>query len=155
MLMEAETMAAELTDYLLGTQLFRQIVVDTPAGFRQPKMTLGGLVERIETLAADPRLGASDRRRLQAVQEAWEEAQHRYPQQVREKLFREMKSYLRNWKYFLEQRSQDPDRWKQEYPYELHNRQRVQLVVHLLGDEAPAGILEELEMLEGDQMNGP
>lgn len=147
-LLEAEKMAAELPDYLLGKQLFRQIAVDTPLGYRQPKMTLGGLVERIESLAAEPRLGPGDRRRLQAVQEAWAQAQHRYPEQVREKLRRELKSYLHSWKYFLAQRANNEDKWKQEYPFEVRNKQRVKLVVRLLGAAAPAGILEDLEALE-------
>lgn len=147
-LMEAEEMASELVDYLLGDQLFRQIVVETPAGLRQPKMTLGGLVERIEQLEASKELGPGDRRRLQAVKEAWEAARRRYPEQVREKLQREMKSYLQNWKYYLQERAQNPEKWQNDYDFEVRNRKRVELVIRLLGDAAPSGVLEELDKLE-------
>lgn len=147
-LMEAEKMASELSDYLIGDRLFRQIVVDTPAGLRQPKMTLGGLVERMQALASDPQLGPGDRRRLHAVQEAWETARRRYPEQVTEKLQREMKSYLHNWQYYLDQRAQNPEKWKNDYAYEARNKRRVQLVVRLLGADAPTGILDDLEAME-------
>jgi hypothetical protein len=146
-LIEAEKMAAELVDYLLGKPLFWQIVVETPLGTRRPKMTLGGLVERIERLqAAD--LGPRDRERLQAVITAWEEARRRYPRQVTTKLKRELDSFVRNWKYYLEQRSRNPERWKEEYEVEVRNRHRIELVLRLLGPEGPPGLLAELEELE-------
>lgn len=146
-LIEAEKMAAELVDYLLGPQLFWQIVVETPLGTRRPKMTLGGLVERIERLQAAA-LGPNDRRRLEAVVAAWEEARRRYPQQVTTKLKRELDSFVRNWKYYLEQRARNPERWKEEYEVEVRNRHRIERVLRLLGPEGPPGLLAELEELE-------
>ncbi len=146
-LLEVEAMAGELVDYLLSNRLFWQIDVATPLGERQPKMTLGGLYERLKQLeAAD--LGPGDRRRLAAVSEAWAAARRRYPAQVTAKLKRELDSYVKNWKYYLDQRARDPERWQEEYEVELRNRRRVELVLRLLGPEAPAGLLEELAELE-------
>jgi len=65
-------------------------------------------------------------------------------------LQRELDSYLKNWKYYLDQRAQNPDRWDADYQVELRNRRRVELVLSLLGSDASDGILDDLESLEND-----
>jgi len=147
-LIEAEAMSDEIEDYLLGDRLFRQIVVETSLGTRRPKMTLGNLWERIRHLRAEADLGPKDQKRLSAVQNAWDSARIRYPDQFKQKLKRELDSYLNNWKYYLDQRAQNPDRWDADFEVELRNRRRVQLVSDLLGSDAPAGLIDDLESLE-------
>ncbi len=147
-LLEAETFADQLEDYLLSDKLFWQISVETPVGTRQPKMTLGSLYERIQYLQAHAEeLGPNDRRRLEKIERAWEEAQRQYPSQWREKLRREYRSYMNNWKYFLEQRASNPERWAQEYKFEVRNRERARLVLRLLGPDA-ADLAKEFEQVE-------
>ena len=46
-----QAMADELTDYLMGDNLYRQLVVKTPSGTKQPKMTIGALLESIRAPA--------------------------------------------------------------------------------------------------------
>ena len=150
-LIEAEGMADELGDYLLGDRLFRQIVVETPLGTRRPKMTLGCLWERIQHLHAAADLGPEDQKRLAAVQDAWDTARRFYPEQFKRKLRRELDSYLKNWKYYLEQRASNPDRWDADHQAELKNRRRVELVLRLLGSDAPHGLMDDLETLERQQ----
>jgi hypothetical protein len=146
-LLEAEKMAAQLQDYLLSEKLFWQIVVDTPAGLRQPKMTLGALYQRIQDLEAEKvQLGPNDRARLAKIQQQWDRARRQFPQRWRNKLRREYKSYLNNWKYFLEQRS-NSERWAQDYPIEARNHERVRLVLRLLGPDA-ADLLSDYEKVE-------
>lgn len=147
-LIESEAMARELADYLLSDRLFWQISVETPLGTQQPKMTLGGLWERSKRLEAADGLGPHDRQRLAKVMEAWDDSRRRYPPQFTAKLTRELESYLKNWKYYLDQSARDPERWKEDYEVELRNRRRVELVLRLLGPEAPAGILEDLATWE-------
>jgi len=149
-LIEAEAMASEIGDYLLGDRLFRQIVVETPLGTRRPKMTLGSLWERILHLQAATDLGPMDQERLSVVENAWKSANGIYPDRFKRKLRRELDSYLKNWRYYLDQRAQNPDRWDADYPAELRNRQRVGLVVSLLGSDAPHGLMDDLESLERD-----
>ena len=43
-------MADELTDYLMGGSLYRQMMIRTPEGMKQPKMTIGALLENLEAL---------------------------------------------------------------------------------------------------------
>ena len=147
-LIEAEAMANELGDYLLGDRLFRQISVETPEGSRRPKMTLGSLWERILHLQAASDLGPKDQERLALVGNAWTVSKNIYPDQFKHKLQRELDSYLKNWKYYLDQRAQNPDRWNSEYQVELRNRRRVELVSGLLGTDAAYSVMEDLESLE-------
>ncbi len=148
-LLEAEAGARDLVDYLLSDRLFWQLSLETPLGTRQPKMTLGSLYERIDHLKAAPDLGDHDRQRLSLVVTAWDAARRRYPTHFTAKLRRELDSYLKNWTYYLDQRHQDPERWKEEYDVEVRNRRRVELVLTLLGADAPPGLLEDLKELEG------
>ncbi len=147
-LLEAEAAARELVDYLLSDRLFWQLSVQTPLGTRQPKVTLGSLYERIDQLAKSPDLGPNDRQRLATVELAWEEARRRYPTQFTAKLRRELDSYLKNWTYYLDQRRQEPEKWQEDYEVEVRNRRRVELVLALLGPDAPAGLLDELKGME-------
>ncbi len=148
-LLEAEGMADQLEDYLLSDKLFWQISVETPLGTRQPKMTLGSLAERIQFLETHAdELGPHDRQRLAKIQRAWDEAQRQFPAQWREKLRREFKSYMHSWKYFLEQRASNPERWAQDYKFEVRNRERARLVLQLLGPEAAADLVQEFEQVE-------
>ena len=106
-------------------------------------------IERMEELAEAEDLGPNDRQRLSAIQEAWDAARGRYPEQFQEKLRQEHDSYLRNWKYFLENMARDPDRWKEEYEVELRNRRRVELIRRIMGPDAPPD-LADLDELEED-----
>jgi len=148
-LLEAEQMAGELEEYLHGDLLYRQISVETPLGTRRPQMTLGGLFERMERLAEAEELGPNDGQRLSAIQEAWDVARGRYPEQFQEKLRREHDSYLRNWKYYLENLARDPERWKEDYEVELRNRRRVERIRRIMGPDTPPG-LADLDELEED-----
>ena len=148
-LLEAEQMAGELDDYLRGHPLYRQIWVETPLGTRRPQMTLGGLFDRLEHLAEAEELGPNDDQRLSAIQEAWAAARGRYPKLFQEKLGREHDSYLRNWRYYLENLARDPERWEEDYEVELRNRRRVELIRRMMGPEAPPG-LADLDELEED-----
>lgn len=148
-LLEAEEMAEQLTDYMLSTNLFWQISVETPLGTRQPKMTLGSLYERIQALeSAQAQLGPNDRLRLQKIKQAWEATKQHFPDQWQMKLRREFKSYLHNWRYFLEQRGGNNERWAQEYNVEVRNRERARLVLQLLGPEAAADLVQAYETTE-------
>ncbi len=148
-LLEAEKMADQLEDYLLSDRLFWQISVETPLGTRQPKMTLGSLYERIQFLEAHKNeLGSNDFSRLIRIKRAWEEAQRQFPEQWEAKLRREFKSYLHNWKYFLEQRAANPEQWAQEYRFEVRNRERARLILQLLGPEKAGELMQLYDEIE-------
>jgi hypothetical protein len=103
-LMVAGTMASELPDYLLGDRLFRQIVVRTPAGTQQPKMTLGSLLGRYQLLrhfAGD--LDAGQQQQLAAVGAAIVENRRIYHAQWVAYIQKELKSYLDSWRWYVDE----------------------------------------------------
>jgi len=150
-LLEAERMAGELEDYLRGDPLYRQISVETPLGTHRPQMTLGGLFKRLERLAEAEELGPNDNQRLSAIQEALDMARGRYPEQFQQKLRREHDSYLRNWKYYLEDLARDRERWKEDYEVELRNRRRVERIRRIMGTDIPPGLAADLDELEAER----
>ena len=78
-LLVAEAMAAELADYLLGDRLFRQIVVQSPLGTQQPKMTLGGVLSRLQLLQfRSAALAPEERTRVEGLASAVEAARRTY-----------------------------------------------------------------------------
>lgn len=103
-LMVAKAMAAELPDYLLGDRLFRQIVVKTPTGTQQPKMTLGNLLGRDRLLrhfAAD--LDASQEQELAVVSATIEDNRRIYRAQWVGYIQKELKSYLDSWRWYIDE----------------------------------------------------
>lgn len=103
-LMVAGAMASELPDYLLGDRLFRQVVVKTPEGTQQPKMTLGNLLSRYRLLrhfAGD--LDASQQQALAAVGAAIEENRRVYRPQWIGYIQKELKSYLDSWRWYVDE----------------------------------------------------
>ncbi len=149
-LIEVEQMADEIFDYLLSDRLFWQIVVETPTGRRRPKMTLGSLYERLTHLDSAEALGPNDRQRLTLAQDAWETSRRRYSDLFTEKLKRELDSYLKSWTYFLGQHNNDAERWKEDYEVELRNRRRVEVLIQLLGADAPSGLMDDLAALDSE-----
>lgn len=135
-LLVAEAMAQELTDYLLGDSLYRQLMVKTPQGTRQPKMTLGALLEHLEALRwAEGQMSAEQRRRLQAVEEQVSLARASFPQQWRAMLRREVHGLLSSWRWYLEDAAQSA-KARQNYPTEAPTRTRLALLLETLGDDA-------------------
>lgn len=103
-LMVAGAMASELPDYLLGDRLFRQIVIRTPAGTQQPKMTLGSLLGRYQLLrhfAGD--LDAGQQQQLSAVGAAIADNRRIYHAQWLAYIQKELKSYLDSWRWYVDE----------------------------------------------------
>lgn len=149
----AEAMVAEFESYLLDESLYRQLVVKTSAGDRTPKMSAGTLLETLRDLAyADEagRLTSEQVHRLTELKSTFEELSRRYPQAYRQKLVRELKSQLDSWRWFLQDCRDDRSRCHDEYPFEVRIRNRIALLVEVLGDDVPAEQLARLQALDRD-----
>lgn len=124
----AQAMADELTDYLMGDNLYRQLIVKTPAGVRQPKMTIGALLENVQGLKWEQeRLGVEQRRQLQAIEDRIAIDRGAFAAQWRTMLRRELKALLDSWRWYLDDASRDPDA-RENYSREAHTRSRIDLV---------------------------
>lgn len=135
----AQAMADELTDYLMSDRLYRQMIVKTPSGARQPKMTLGALLEAIEELhwnEAD--LTPAQRSQLGAIEEQIAVARGAFHEQWQAHLRRELKSLMDSWRWYLDDAGRDPGA-RENYPSEAHIRTRIDLVMRALQDDPTIG----------------
>ena len=124
----AQAMTDELTDYLLGGQLYRQMVVKTPAGTRQPKMTLGALLELVQFLDWHREdLSPSLRAELDAIQRQIATAKGAFRMQWYELLQTELRALLGSWRWYLDEMGRNP-KAKRDYPTEARIRSRIDLV---------------------------
>lgn len=133
-----QAMADELTDYLMGDSLYRQLIVKTPQGARQPKMTIGALLENLEALQwqrAD--LGVSEQAALDAIAERVDIDRRAFSGQWQALLRRELKALLDSWKWYLDDAARDADA-RANYASEARVRTRIDVVLRALADDPQA-----------------
>lgn len=149
----AEAMVKEFEEYLLADPVYRQLMVATSAGDRMPKMSAGSLLETLHDLAyaeKTGRLTPEQAHRLAELTSTVERLAHRYELAYRQKLTRELKSQIDSWRWFLQDCLDDRLRCRDEYPFEVRIRNRIELLVDTLNDHAPADQLARLRKLDRD-----
>ncbi len=144
-----QAMADELTDYLLGDALYRQLVVKTPAGVMQPKMTIGALLENVQTLGWErAELTATQRNQLAAIEERIAVARGAFAVRWGALLRRELKALLDSWKWYVDDAGRSADA-RENYGREAHIRTRIDIVqAELAGDPLTAQQRRELGELD-------
>jgi len=131
------TMAEEMEPYLLSNQLFRQLVVRTPVGDLQPKMTLGAFLEHYRRLRRrEKALSPTQRAELDRIGEVWATMKRRYEKRYMELLRQELRSQLDSWAWFLDDCLRRPNRCREDYPTEVRTRARISLLLEELGPDA-------------------
>ena len=146
-----QAMAAELEAYLLGDDLYRQLVIRTSRGDQMPRMSLGSFLEtlaRLEEAANAGHLSPSQWEVLTEARHRLEELRRRFPTAYRDKLVRELKSNLDSWSWFLQECAEDLRRCRDEYPFEVRLRNRIATLMDALGAEVPAQHAARLERLD-------
>ena len=150
-LLTVEKMVEELPDYFARDELFRQLVVHTPWGDKLPKMTLGGLVERLKLLEENgDLLTPEERARVEAARRAYEDFVRTHRRQVEQRLRREFKSYLNSWKWYLDELRENPEKIA-DYRQEVHTRRRLDVLIeeaNRWGFDLGRDNLQELEKLD-------
>ncbi len=118
---ELAAMVRHLEDYLLDNDLYKTITVTTPTGDHLIKMTLGGLLERMDEAETQ---GASDAAR--EAREALERVKRMMPDRYYERLAREAKSYADSWNWFLQNCWEGEARCRADYAQEVDTRLRLE-----------------------------
>ncbi len=133
-----QAMTDELVDYLMGDSLYRQLVVKTPDGVRQPKMTLGALLEAVQQLDWQrPQLNPAQRQQLTAIEERIAVARASFAAAWDSLLRRELKALLDSWKWYLDD-VRENEAARDNYASEAHTRTRIELVQAALAASVPA-----------------
>jgi hypothetical protein len=127
---ELTAMSEALQDYLLDDRLFKTITVSSPAGDRLIKMTIGGMLERLEELESQ---GAASQAVAQA-REALERAKRSQPDRFYERLGREAKSYADSWNWFLQNCWEGAARCRSDYAQEVPIRLRLEQILAESGE---------------------
>jgi hypothetical protein len=133
-----QAMADALNDYLVGNDLYQQMLVDTPTGSEPVVMTLGALLDNIALLGnSEPSLSDAQRAQLTTIRDAVARARRTFPDKWQALLHRELKALLDSRKWYLddlEQRGAEPDR----HGPEAQQRGRIDLVLRELEDAGSA-----------------
>ena len=129
-------MADELTDYLMGDNLFRQLVVKTPSGTKQPKMTIGALLESIELLRWEKdSLSDEQQSALATIEQTVDLNRKSFAQQWQAHLRRELKGLLNSWRWYLDDAGRSSEA-RENYAREVHIRTRIDLMMRALAADA-------------------
>ena len=133
-LIEAREMAKALPKYLDQDELFWQMIIHTPEGDKLPKMTLGGLLERVQYLEMSrEKLSDADLETLQEVKREIEEARKQYRDAYAKFLERELSSHLHSWHWYLDDLLGGNGDALERYPQEVWIRTRIELLVEEAG----------------------
>ena len=119
-----QAMADALNDYLVGNDLYQQMLVDTPTGSEPVVMTLGALLDNIALLGnSEPSLSDAQRAQLTTIRDAVARARRTFPDKWQALLHRELKALLDSRKWYLD---------------DLEQRGRIDLVLRELEDAGSA-----------------
>lgn len=140
-----QAMADELTDYLMGGSLYRQIMIRTPEGMKQPKMTIGALLENLEALQwQHDALDDAQQSALAAVAQRVDIGRNAFNDQWQALLRRELKALMDSWKWYLDDAVRD-EAARENYANEARIRTRIDVVNRALaGDAQTAADRQEL-----------
>ncbi len=139
-LVVAQAMAEELADYLMADSLYRQMMIKTPEGTKQPKMTIGALLENLETLQWQrDSLTVQQRAVLDAIAQRVDIDRNAFNDPWRALLRRELKALMDSWKWYLDDAARDESA-RENYPNEARIRTRIDLVNRALADDSQTAV---------------
>lgn len=119
---------SELETYLLSDELFWPVSANPPARTQPyPRLTLGGLllfIKRAEAFA----LSASQTSQVIQIENRLAQIKIKWRTKWEEKANNEYVSRLNQWRNYIEEYRQDPDKHGDYYPYEIRWRVIVQLL---------------------------
>ena len=119
----AEAMAGDLKDYLLSDALYWTLSDSGPKLLPFPLGTVGGMLVRLDKLAAaSGTLSPDQYQRLETVRARAEDELKHWAVQAEQKEAREIKARLQTWNAFLEDAAGEPERHRAEYPTQVENR---------------------------------
>ena len=125
----AEAMAAELEAYVVNDELYRTVIATTARGDERLKMTGGDLLARLHRLQGErAQLSPDQLARLDRVQSSVDETIHSLRTRFHERLEREVGARVDALKWYLDDLAGDVERGRANFPYEMRNRQRIEVI---------------------------
>lgn len=139
----------ELEDYIIKGDIYRTVRVQTPAGVQTVQMSGGDLLSRLYRLEGErERLSAEQRSRSKDLALVARSTIYSLRTRFHDLLKREIKTRLDSLNWFLDDVMGDPKRANVEYPYEIRNRQRIQLMTDELGQEITPELKSQISRID-------
>ena len=140
----------ELQAYIVGNELYRTVHVRTAEVDQTVQMSGGDLLTRIFRLAGEAdRLTPDQQRRFTKVRTEAEHTIYSLRSRFHELLNRELKARLDALNWFLDDAAADPKRARSEYPFEIRNRQRIEIIAQQLDNNMEPALKQQLQRVDG------
>jgi hypothetical protein len=139
----------ELEEYIIKGEIYRTVRVQTPSGAQMVQMSAGDLLSRLYRLEGErDRLTVAQRSRAKDLALSARSTMYGLRTRFHDLLKREIKTRLDSFNWFLDDVMGDPKRARVDYPYEIRNRQRVQLMVEELGEELTPELKSQISRID-------
>lgn len=143
-----EAMVEELEQYIIKEDLYRTVIARTPQGEVRLQMTGGDLLTRLHRLNAQrPQMSPALQQRVDAVTQEAERTIYSLKTRFNARLVRELRSRLDGLRWAMDEWAESPAS-RDNYPYEIRNRQRVEEILKRLGAEVPSEEQALLQMVD-------
>jgi hypothetical protein len=141
----AEAMTAELENYIVADEVYRTVIVRTPEGDQNLRMSGGDLLARFHRLHNETEaLTPGERQRLDAAQQRADATIYSLKTRFHQRLQREMKARLDSLRWYLDELGEDKQAAAGNFPFEMRNRQRIEEIVKRLGNDVPEELKTQL-----------
>lgn len=143
------TLADELEEYIVKDELYRTVRVQAPTGDQMVQMSGGDLLARMFRLTGErDKLTPDQQARFDSIQAQVAKTIYSLRTRFHERLNREVKARLDALSWFLDECAIDPVRGRGEYPFEIRNRQRIDVIVAELGSDLTPDLKAQLARVD-------
>lgn len=139
----------ELEEYIIKGDVYRTLRVQTPSGIQMVQMSAGDLLTRLYRLeAVREQLSPEQRSRIKDLALAARSTIYSLRTRFHDLLKREIKTRLDSLNWFLDDVVGDPKRARVEYPFEIRNRQRIQLMAEELAEDLTPELKQQIARVD-------
>lgn len=139
----------ELEEYIIKGDVYRTLRVQTPSGTQMVQMSAGDLLTRLYRLESmREQLAPEERSRAKDLALTARSTIYSLRTRFHDLLKREIKTRLDSLNWFLDDVVGDSKRARVEYPFEIRNRQRIQLMAEELAEDLTPELKQQIARVD-------
>lgn len=139
----------ELEEYIIKGDVYRTLRVQTPSGTQMVQMSAGDLLTRLYRLESmREQLAPEERFRAKDLALTARSTIYSLRTRFHDLLKREIKTRLDSLNWFLDDVVGDSKRARVEYPFEIRNRQRIQLMAEELAEDLTPELKQQIARVD-------
>lgn len=144
-----EELADELEAYILGDETYRTLMLPRTRGYERTTMSGGQLLSLMNyLLRARAELTAEQQTRLDGITVKVEQTIGELRTPFQQHLAREAHSHLDRLQWFLDSCQDDAEQCKRDFPNEIQNRQRLEEMRQVFGENLPDDIAAAMAQVD-------